>query len=156
VARVPQFEPADLDTRIGYLFKVVQTGLRDAMDTALDELGLTTPVYAALTVIDQHPNISKADLARLCFVRPQSMTRVMSEMERQEWVTRAAHPTHGRILTTRLTARGRRKLDRATRAIDRVMDGVLDGLTRAERGQFVEMLARCRDRLADGQLAASD
>ena len=57
---VPQFDPAELDTRIGYLFKVVQTGLRDAMDTALDELGLTTPVYAALTVIDQRPDISKA------------------------------------------------------------------------------------------------
>jgi DNA-binding MarR family transcriptional regulator len=144
---VPQFDPAELDTRIGYLFKVVQTGLRDAMDTALDELGLTTPVYAALTVIDQRPDISKADLARLCFVRPQSMTRVMAEMEQQDWVRRAAHPTHGRVLTTRLTARGRRKLTQATRAIDGVMEGVLDGFTLAERDQFVDMLARCRDQL---------
>ena len=144
---VPQFDPAELDTRIGYLFKVVQTGLRDAMDTALDELGLTTPVYAALTVIDQRPDISKADLARLCFVRPQSMTRVMAEMEQQDWVRRAAHPTHGRVLTTRLTARGRRKLTQATRAIDGVMQGVLDGFTLAERDQFVDMLARCRDQL---------
>lgn len=144
---VPQFDPAELETRIGYLFKVVQTGLRDAMDTALDGLGLTTPVYAALTVIDQRPDISKADLARLCFVRPQSMTRVMAEMEHQGWVRRAAHPTHGRVLTTRLTARGRRKLAQATRAVDGVMEGVLDGFTLAERDQFVDMLARCRDRL---------
>src|ERR1700721_1559985 len=107
------------------------------MDTALDEIGLTTPVYAAMTVIDQHPNISKADLARLCFVRPQSMTRVMTEMERPGGGTRAAPPAHGRILPTRLTARGRRNLDRVTLAIDGVMDGVLDGLTLAERRQFV-------------------
>jgi DNA-binding MarR family transcriptional regulator len=151
---VQQFDPRELDTRIGYLFKVVQTGLRDAMDRALEELELTTPLYAALMVIGQHPDISKADLARLCFVLPQSMTRMMATMEERGYVSRRAHPTHGRILKTRLTPSGRRKLAQASRAIDGVMDQVLDGFTVGERRQFMGMLARCRDQLAG--IAASN
>jgi DNA-binding MarR family transcriptional regulator len=148
MARVSQFDPAELDTKIGYLFKVVQNGLHDAMDRALQNVGLTIPLYAALTVLDQHPDISKADLARLCFVRPQSMTRVMAALVEAGYVTRSAHPRHGRILQTRLTRGGRRKLLEASGVIDELMGDVLDGFSIAERRQFMDMLSRCRDQLA--------
>jgi DNA-binding MarR family transcriptional regulator len=148
MTHVQQFDPTELDTKIGYLFKVVQTGLREAMDGALEDLGLTTPIYAALTVLHQHPDISKADLARFCFVRPQSMTRLMATMEERGYVMRSVHPQHARILQTRLTAKGRRVLGRASAVIDGVMDQVLDGFSVGERRQFMEMLVHCRDQLA--------
>jgi DNA-binding MarR family transcriptional regulator len=149
-------DPTQVDWEIGYLFKVVQTGLHDAMSRALHEVDLTIPLYAALTALDQYPDISKADLARICFVRPQSMTRVMAALTEGRYVSRVHHPQHGRILQTRLTARGRRKLQAATDVIDALMDNVLDGFSQAERRQFMLMLLRCKDQLGAGQDRIAD
>ncbi len=147
MSSVAKLESPDLETQIGYLFKALQSGLRDTMDRALQEIELTTPVYAALFVLQQHPGISKADLARMCFVKPQSMTRVMATMMEAGLVSRAAHPVDGRILRTRLTKKGHDRLAEATRTVDGIMNEVLAGFSIAERRQFLAMLASCSDQL---------
>jgi DNA-binding MarR family transcriptional regulator len=153
IASRTTFEPQAVDEQIGYLFKVVQTALREAMDAGLEELEVSTPVYAALTVIDRFPDISKADLARHCFVRPQSMTRIVASMIEAGLISRSAHPGHGRILQTRLTPEGAKRLARAHAAVAGVTSQMLVGVGPADRAQFHDMLVTCRDRLAEMKMA---
>ena len=56
--------------KIGYQLKRLQSLLRARMDAALDERGLTTPQYAALSAIEAAPGLSNAALARRSFVTP--------------------------------------------------------------------------------------
>jgi DNA-binding MarR family transcriptional regulator len=137
-----------VEEQIGYLFKVVQTALRGAMDAALGEVGISTPVYAALTALHQQPGMSKADLARRCFVRPQSMTRVLAAMTADDLIERRPHPGHGRVLQTRLTEHGVVVLARAEALVSALVEDMLAGTGQRERRAFLAMLERCRDQLA--------
>jgi DNA-binding MarR family transcriptional regulator len=142
------FEPLRVEEQIGYLFKVVQTALRDVMDSALADLEISTPEYAALTVVDRLPDISKADLARHCFVRPQSMTRMLAHMIETGLIIRSAHPRHGRILQTRLTDEGSRRLALAHAAVTKIVTQMLEGVDPVDRALFRDLLLASRDGLA--------
>ena len=85
----------DLDTSIGYELKRVQHALRLAMDGEVRELGLTTPQYAALSILERDEELSGAELARRCFVTPQTMNGVLTTLESAGRIERRAHPTHG-------------------------------------------------------------
>ena len=42
-------------SRIGYVLKKVQAALREAMDEQLRHLGIATPQYSVLSVLDEVP-----------------------------------------------------------------------------------------------------
>jgi hypothetical protein len=62
-----------LESRVGYQLKRAEHALRLEMDGALRDMGLTTPQYAALSVLGDEPGLSGAELARRCFVTPQTI-----------------------------------------------------------------------------------
>ena len=64
------------------MIKRAQQALRNAIDPALSDLELTTAQYAALYNLRRHPGASNAELARLSFVTPQTMVRIVSGLER--------------------------------------------------------------------------
>ena len=92
-----------LGGRIGYELKRAQHALRLGMDGALREVGLTTPQYAALTVVEGEEGVSGALLARRCFVTPQTMNGVVVNLEKAGLLERRPHPEHGRVLRAYLT-----------------------------------------------------
>lgn len=117
------------------------------MDRTLKESGLTTPEYAVLAALAHDPGISRADLARQVFVRPQSMTRVLASMTEAGLVQSTPHPDHGRVLQTRLTERGIAALAAAEVSVGHLVAQMLAGTGRRERTAFLRMLEGCRDRL---------
>src|SRR5262245_23842862 len=68
--------------RTGYLLSTVRAAMRGRMDAALADKGLTTPQYTALTTLEEDPGLSNADMARLCFVTPQTMVPIIEDLER--------------------------------------------------------------------------
>src|SRR3712207_8022525 len=70
-----------LGGRVGYELKRAQHALRSEMDGALRGVGLTTPQYAALSVLEGEEGISGALLARRCFVTPQTMNGILVNLE---------------------------------------------------------------------------
>jgi len=62
-----------LGNRIGYELKRAQHALRLGMDEELRGLGVTTPQYAAMSVLAEEPGLSNAQLARRSSVTPQTM-----------------------------------------------------------------------------------
>lgn len=99
---------------IGFALKQAQQALRARLDAELREIGLTTPQYAVLTFLEIEPGASNAALARRAFVTPQTMQAILVTLEREGLILRTAHPEHGRVQTTDLTAKGREALQAAS------------------------------------------
>jgi DNA-binding MarR family transcriptional regulator len=128
---------------IGYLLKYAQQALRTAMDAALRDLGITTPQYAVLTFLGESPGLSSAQLARRAFVTPQTMNRIVANLESADLIERQPHPELGRVQEARLSKRGRNLLGECQRRIDGVEARMIADLNAAERRQLANMLERC-------------
>jgi DNA-binding MarR family transcriptional regulator len=132
-----------VDSRVGYLVKRVQAALRSAMDRALLPQDLTTPQYAVLSALQKAPGLSNAELARRSFVTPQTMIRIVSSLEEKGFVTRVEHPSHGRILTTTLSAAGQKAVNACHQSVKRVENRMESDLSETERRTLADLLARC-------------
>ena len=98
---------------VGYLLKKTQQKLRNSMDKELKSVSLTTSQYACLSVINEFPRISNAEVARKCFVSAQTMILIVNKLEKQSLIKRKNSNTHGRIQEMELTAKGTELLKKA-------------------------------------------
>jgi len=132
-----------LDSRVGYELKRVQHDLRLGMDGTLKGLGVTTPQYAALSVLAEEPGLSNAALARRSFVTPQTMNQIMVRLEAAGLVERRAHPEHGRVLQAYLTKEGEKLRQECAGRVDTVEERMVSGLSEDERQELLGLLRRC-------------
>lgn len=137
----------DAGRRVGYELKRAQHGLRLQMDEALRAVGLTTPQYATLALVEADPGLSSAELARRAFVTPQTMNAIVVNLEAAGFLERRPHPTHGRTREARLTERGRDALVRAHPLVEAIERRMLADLDAAGRQQLLETLRACADAL---------
>ncbi len=137
-----------VENRLGYELKRAQQALRLALDRELRELVLTAPQYAALAMLEEESGLSNAELARRSFVTPQTMNVIVGTLEARGLVERDAHPNHGRILTTRLTQRGRSLVDAAHEAVLATEARMTDALTDAQQRQLSSFLRSCANSLS--------
>ena len=138
-----------VDRRAGYLVKRVQVALRSAMDRALLSEDLTTPQYAVLSALQKAPGLSNAELARRSFVTPQTMIRIVASLEDKGFVTRVAHPSHGRILEASLTAAGEKTVNACHQRVKRVENRMEGDLSETERRTLADLLERCAGALGE-------
>lgn len=122
--------------RIAYVIGRLDRALRRHLEEGLRPHGLTAPQYTALSVLRARGGLSNAQLARRSFITPQSMSEVVAALVDKGFVRREAHPTHGRILRTELTAEGAAALA--------LCDGIVDAI---EEQMLRELTARDRERL---------
>jgi DNA-binding MarR family transcriptional regulator len=113
-SRKVKLEIDDPYATIGYALKLAQQALRTHLDSGLREIGLTTPQYAVLTFLKNEAGASNATLARRAFVTPQTMQAILVALERAGFISRTAHPGHGRVQKTELTAKGSNALEAAS------------------------------------------
>lgn len=130
----------DLETSLGYLLKEASSALRAAMEEVLRPLGMTVTHYSCLELLAQRPGLSSSELARGAFVTRQSMNVLLQALERDGYVTRPAEAAVGKVLPTRLTPRGRRRLEKATVAVRSVEVRMLAGMTAAEQAAAFQAL----------------
>ncbi len=130
----------DLETSVGYLLKEASSALRVAMEAVLRPLGMSVTHYSCLELLAQRPGLSNSELARGAFVTRQSMNVLLQALERDGEVTRSLDARVGKALPTRLTPRGRRKLEKATAAVRAVEVRMLAGLSRDEQSEAYRIL----------------
>jgi DNA-binding MarR family transcriptional regulator len=132
-----------VDDRIGYMLKRVQAALRARMDEVLRPHGLTAPQLAVLAALEREGGLSNAELARRAFVRPQTMVRILVNLEALGLVSREPHPTHGRLLPASLTRKGERMVAAGRAGVEEVERALLADLGEEERRQLLDLLLRC-------------
>jgi DNA-binding MarR family transcriptional regulator len=114
--------------RITYLVKQVERGVRSVLDETVRGFGLTTPQYAALSVLARRGGLSSAQLARRAFVTPQAMNQIVGQLEAEGLITRAPDPANWRILRASLTREGERRLAACEAAVDHIEAQMLHAL----------------------------
>jgi DNA-binding MarR family transcriptional regulator len=132
---------------IGYLLKRVQHSLRLAMDEKLREYELSTPQYAALWALGREPGLSGAELARRCFVRPQTMSEILANLEGRDLVERKPHPVHRRVVEVHLTEAAVDLLGACEESVRNIDERMLHGLSPQGRQELSEGLRRCAEGL---------
>jgi DNA-binding MarR family transcriptional regulator len=137
-----------LGRSVGYQMKRAQHALRLAMDGALRGVGLTTPQYAALSVLEEEAGLSGAALARRCFVTPQTMNQILMNLQGSKMVERRPHPEHGRVLSVYLPRKGAELVALAHGEVGAIEERMLAGLDRGERYRLLEALRGCAESLA--------
>jgi DNA-binding MarR family transcriptional regulator len=112
-----------------YLIGRIDRVVRRHIDEVVRAHGLSVNQYTTLSVLQRRSGLSNAQLARRALVSPQSMNEVLLALERRGLVRRRAHPDHGRILQTRLTAKGRRLLAACDAGVRQIEARMMSDLT---------------------------
>lgn len=135
-------------SRLTYLVKRLESAVRRDLDAAMQEHGLTTPQYAALSILGHHPGLSSAQLARRAFVTAQSMQVMVAAFLRAGLIERRPQSENQRILCNYLTAAGYAALESGEQAADAVESKMLEGLDDATIATLRDALAACVRKLA--------
>jgi DNA-binding MarR family transcriptional regulator len=113
---------------IAYLLRQAQAAARLTLERALADLGVTTPQFAVLTMLNAYPGLSGADVARVALLTPQTVGVIIGNLERDGAIKKTAHPVHGRVLQWTLTRRGSDVLDKCRRRVNAVERRLVAGL----------------------------
>ena len=132
-----------------YVMKQVELAVRSHLDDILRPAGLTALQYTALTVLERHPNLTSAQLARNSFVTSQSMADMVTALQEQGLVDRHRDPADRRRLVLTVTARGRRLLDKYRGRVAALEAEMLAGLTARQAAELRRSLLSCRAALAE-------
>jgi DNA-binding MarR family transcriptional regulator len=132
-----------------YLIKQVELAVRSRLDDILRPAGISVLQYTALTVLERHPDLSSAQLARNSFVTAQSMADMVVTMQERGLIERHRDPADGRRLVLALTPQGRTLLRRYRPKAAAVESEMLAALTVRQVGELQRSLSACRAALAD-------
>jgi DNA-binding MarR family transcriptional regulator len=113
---------------IAYLLRQAQAATRLTLERALADLGVTTPQFAVLTMLNAYPGLSGADVARVALLTPQTVGVIIGNLERDGAIKKMPHPVHGRMLQWTLTRRGSDLLDKCRRRVNAVERRLVAGL----------------------------
>jgi DNA-binding MarR family transcriptional regulator len=138
----------DRDVTLLYLIKQVELAVRQALDDVVATADLTTLQYTALTVLERHPGITSAELARNSFVRAQSMAEMVSYLLERDLVTRERDERNRKQYLLSLTPDGQRVLDGLYDAVADIESTMLEGFDAGQTEILRTYLLRCRHSLS--------
>jgi DNA-binding MarR family transcriptional regulator len=138
LAAVPPARP-----RVTYLVKRLELAVRSHLDAVTGAYGLTTPQYAALSVLRHKSGVSSAALARMSFVSAQAMNEMVALLEAKNLIERRPDPNHKKIRQIFITDHGERVLKECEDAVDVVESRMLETLDSDEIDALTSMLSRC-------------
>jgi len=131
--------------RIGWLFRAVNMAFREAIDAALkrDGVGLNFSQVSTLSILDTHPGINGAQLARRNMVTPQAMTAVLRLLVQKKLIERREHPDNQRADSWHVTARGEQVLARGRASFGAVTRQMLGDLPQEQVVTLEGLLSSC-------------
>ena len=138
-----------------YLMKQVELAIRARLDELMRPAGLTALQYTALTVLERHPDLTSAHLARHSFVTAQTMSNMVTALRGRELIERHRDPSDRRALVLALTAKGHELLEQHRPAVAALEAEMLSGLTATESAGLRQAILACRKALA-GAVATDD
>lgn len=128
---------------------------RGRMDEELRPRGVTTAQMQLLFAVRNNPGSSGAQLARLCYITPQTTQTLLKHLENAGFIVRGKDPVNDRIVTTSVTPEG----ERLARTIEReslaLQAELWQGFSDRELTQLNTLLERCLCSLGNSEDAAN-
>lgn len=136
--------------RLGSTIKRAEQALIARKTQVLRQFDLTVPRYSVLLLLSLFPEgMSAAQLARESMVTPQTMSTVLTNLEKRGWMEREPSQLHQKVIVNKLTKSGRAILKKADKEARRVEDELRAAFTPAEAEQFEKYLERAIRTLGD-------
>jgi len=149
-SRIRFRRPAEM-RRGAMLMRRVLLGFKARLDDELRPRNVTTAQLRFLTEVKERPGASGAQMARACYVTPQSAQAMMVRAVERGWVVRGKDAENDRVVTARLTPAGERLLAYADGVMARLEIEVWDGVALGDLRAMNVVLGRGLENL-DGQL----
>jgi DNA-binding MarR family transcriptional regulator len=130
-----------------YLMKQVELAVRARLDELVRPAGLTALQYTALTVLERHPDLTSARLARHSFVTAQTMSDMVTLLRDRGLIERHRDPADRRRLVLALTGKGHDLLDEYRPGVAGLETEMLSGLSAKERDRLRAAILSCREAL---------
>src|ERR671915_1748903 len=134
---------SERDITLLSLIKQVELAVRQALDDVVATADLTALQYTALTVLERHPGITSAELARNSFVRAQSMAEMVTYLLGRGLVSRERDPNNRKQYLLALTPKGQRVLDRLFDAVADIEAKMLEDFDAGQTEILRTYLMRC-------------
>lgn len=144
---VSHAEPTTEGATLLYMVKVLELAVRTRIDELVRPAGITVNQYTALTVLERHPDLSSAQLARYSFVTPQSVSDLISSLEAGGLVVRHRDVVDRRRLVLTLTRKGHKLLGAHRGKVGALGVEMLSGLTPRQARELGPVLNACRTAL---------
>jgi DNA-binding MarR family transcriptional regulator len=138
----------DRDVTLLYLIKQVELAVRQSLDDVVATADLTTLQYTALTVLERHPGITSAELARNSFVRAQTMAEMVTYLLGRGLVARERDESNRKQYLLTLTSEGQRVLTELFDPVADIETKLLDGFDGGQTEILRTNLLRCRHSLS--------
>jgi len=116
--------------------------LRARMDDELRVKKITTAQLGFLNEVNKNPGGSSAQMARACYVTPQSAQSMMVRAVKHGWVVRGKDAENDRLVTVSLTPAGERLLEYAHALYGRLEAEVWAGVPLADLRVMNQVLTR--------------
>ena len=114
------------------------------------EAGITPSMLSALSSVERQGPLTMRDLCSLERVQPPTMTRIVAGLVEDGLVERDADPNDGRVVWVKVTASGRRLLERSRGRKDAYLARALRSLGPGEL-ETLEDAAGLLERLTEGR-----
>jgi DNA-binding MarR family transcriptional regulator len=105
-------------------------------------LGMSMRWFVALSFLEDHDGAPQQALGEALCIDANNLVLLLNELERAGHAERRRDPLDRRRHLVHITTKGRRALERAERAQERVEDEVLATLSSEERATLRDLLAR--------------
>jgi DNA-binding MarR family transcriptional regulator len=138
----------DRDITLLYLIKQVELAVRRELDDVVAGAGLTTLQYTALTVLERHPGITSAELARNSFVRAQTMAEMVTFLLGRGLIRRERDEENRKQYLLTLSPEGQQVLDDLHDHVADIEARMLDGFDAGQTEILRIYLVRCRQSLS--------
>jgi DNA-binding MarR family transcriptional regulator len=126
--------------RSGTLMRRVLLGFKARLDDELRSKNVTTAQLRFLTEVKERPGASNAQMARACYVTPQSAQAMLVRAVEHGWVVRGKSAENDRLVTARLTPAGERLLAYADAVLAKLEAEVWAGVGMSELRAMSETL----------------
>ena len=133
-----------------YLLRQTATIVARHSERLLADVGLTAPLYSALTMVASYPDLSSADLSRVSMLTAQSANETVQKLVTTGLIRRRRDPKHGRVLRLQITDKGRERLARGRKLTDRLENHLLEQARGAGEKAVRTWLAGVAITLANG------
>lgn len=131
----------DLDKAPGHLIRRAQQR-HQALWTQLVGGQLTSVQFAILMLLRDEPELDQRTLAARASTDTSTLADVCRRLQQRGFLSRERDAEDGRRYVLRVTPEGDDLLRRVAPDVERVGDGLLDGLTKRERDTLLALLRK--------------
>lgn len=125
---------------ISSLLNHVEHELSQKIEQSLRPLGLTLPQYSTLSYLEMGKVLTNADLARKCYVTPQTMNRILQNLLKLKLVKKTSAPHHRLKMHFTITPIAIKLVCKAHILINEIELNAISGLNKKDYSDFEKSL----------------